>query len=49
MLEIETGSTSSHCGENSLWKRPWTCRKTDYAMMMMMMICYADASGNTSI
>jgi hypothetical protein len=29
-LEIERGSTRSHCVENSLWKRLRTCRKTDY-------------------
>ena len=32
MLEIERGSTGSHCVENWLWKRLWTCRKTDYGM-----------------
>jgi len=26
------GSTSSHCVENSLWKRLWSCRKTDCGM-----------------
>jgi hypothetical protein len=29
MLETEGGSTRSHNVENSLWKRLWTCRKTD--------------------
>jgi hypothetical protein len=28
----ERGSTRSHCVENLLWKRLWTCRKTDYRM-----------------
>jgi hypothetical protein len=32
ILEIERGSTRSHPVENSLWKRLWTCRKTDYSM-----------------
>jgi hypothetical protein len=30
ILEIEKGSTRSHCVGNSLLKRLWTCRKTDY-------------------
>jgi hypothetical protein len=32
ILEIERGSTRSHSMENSLWKRLWTCHKTDYRM-----------------
>jgi replicative superfamily II helicase len=32
ILEIERGSTRSHCVENSLWKSLCTCRKTDYRM-----------------
>jgi hypothetical protein len=32
VLEIERGSTSSHCLENSLWKRLRTCHKADYAI-----------------
>jgi hypothetical protein len=32
ILKIERGSTGSRCVENSLWKRLWTCRKTDYRM-----------------
>ena len=32
MLDIERGSTRSHCVENSIWQRLWTCRKTDYVM-----------------
>jgi hypothetical protein len=27
---FEGGSSGSHCVESSLWKRLWTCRKTDY-------------------
>ena len=30
MLEMEIGSTRSQSVENSLWKRLWTCHKTDY-------------------
>ena len=30
ILEIERGSTRPHCAEKWLWKRLWTCRKTDY-------------------
>jgi len=29
VLEIESGSTTSHSVKNSLWKRLWTCHKTD--------------------
>jgi hypothetical protein len=29
ILEIERGSTRSHCVENLLWKSLRTCRKTD--------------------
>ena len=29
ILEIERGSSRSHCVESSLWKRLWTCRKRD--------------------
>jgi hypothetical protein len=32
MSEFERGSTRSHTMKNSLWKRLWTCRKTDYVM-----------------
>jgi hypothetical protein len=32
ILEIERGTTRSQSVENSLWKRLWTCRKTDYGM-----------------
>jgi hypothetical protein len=31
-LKKKRGSTRSHSVENSLWKRIWTCRKTDYRM-----------------
>jgi hypothetical protein len=30
LLVLESGGTRSHRGENSLWKRLWVCRKTDY-------------------
>jgi hypothetical protein len=30
--EIERGNSSSLCLENSLWKRPWICRKTEYGV-----------------
>jgi hypothetical protein len=32
MLEIERGSTRSHCVENSICKMLWTCCKTDGRM-----------------
>jgi hypothetical protein len=31
-------STRYHVLKNSLWKRLWTCRKTEYVVMMMMMV-----------
>jgi hypothetical protein len=30
ILSFKGGSSGSHCTESSLWKRLWTCRKTDY-------------------
>jgi hypothetical protein len=30
IMEFERGNARSNSLENSLWKRPWTCRKTDY-------------------
>jgi hypothetical protein len=32
ILEIERKSTRSHSVKNCLWKKLWTCRKTDYRM-----------------
>ena len=32
MLAIERGCNKSQCVKNSVWKRLWTCRKTDYRM-----------------
>jgi hypothetical protein len=32
-IVIEKGSTRSQCMENLLWKRLWTCHKTDYRRM----------------
>jgi hypothetical protein len=32
ILEIERGSTRWHAVENWLWRRLWTCRKTDCGM-----------------
>jgi hypothetical protein len=32
ILEIERVSTRLRSAENLLWKRLWTCRKTDYRM-----------------
>ena len=31
-MEFERGSTRSNTVENLLWKRLWTCRKTDYVV-----------------
>jgi len=30
LLSFERGSSGLHYVESSLWKRLWTCRKTDY-------------------
>jgi hypothetical protein len=30
IVSFEGGSSGSHYVETSLWKRLWTCRKTDY-------------------
>jgi len=32
MLSLVGGSSRSHYVESSLWKRLWTCRKTDYKL-----------------
>jgi hypothetical protein len=32
ILEVERGRTRSHCVETPVWKRLWTCRKTDHRM-----------------
>ena len=34
----KTRDIRSHAVENSLWRKLWTCRKTDCGMMMMMMM-----------
>jgi hypothetical protein len=33
---IEGGSSGSHSLENSVWKRLWTCRKTDYYLILTL-------------
>jgi hypothetical protein len=30
ILTFEGGNARSHYVDSSIWKRPWTCRKTDY-------------------
>jgi hypothetical protein len=32
--DVGRGSTRSHSVENSLWKSLWTCRQTDYVMVI---------------
>jgi len=32
ILSFEGGRSRLHYVESSLWKRLWTCRKTDYEM-----------------
>ena len=39
MLEIERGSTTSHCVGNSLWNRLWASRKTEYETNEFMTDC----------
>jgi hypothetical protein len=34
--EVEGESSGSHPLENSVWKRLWTCRKTDYYLNLKM-------------
>jgi hypothetical protein len=36
ILETERGTSKSHSMENSLSKKPWTCRKTDYRMNVLI-------------
>jgi hypothetical protein len=48
MLDVERGSTRSHCVENLLWKRLWARLKMDYEMKETIAIATAtDASGKT--
>ena len=35
ILEFERSSTRSHCVENWLWKRLWTCRKRDCVLIRL--------------
>ena len=37
--ETERGSSRYHTVENSLWKRLWTCRKTDCRMSVYIYVC----------
>jgi hypothetical protein len=39
ILETERGSTGSHCVQNSLWKKLWTGRETDYRMNDIVTTC----------
>ena len=43
ILEIETGSVSSHCLQHSLWRKLWTCRNTDYAIIIIIIKADIDA------
>ena len=38
ILESEIGSTRSHCGENSVWKGLWTCRKKDCIVAVLLLV-----------
>ena len=37
-ISFEGGSSRSHCVEESFWRRLWTCRQTEYWVMMMMIL-----------
>ena len=39
----------SHYVEKSLWKRLWTCCKTDHVLMMMMMMILCVIYSNTTL
>jgi hypothetical protein len=39
MLEIETVNTRLRSAENSLRKRLWTCRVTEYRMNVLFLAC----------
>ena len=39
VMEIERGSTRSHCVENSFWKFLRTFPKTTYGMIMTCVVC----------
>jgi hypothetical protein len=39
ILEIERGKNRSQFVENSLWKRLWTCSKTDCGMINLASKC----------
>jgi len=34
-MKFERGSTRSHSMQYLLWKRLWTCRKADYALLLL--------------
>ena len=36
ILETEKENTRFPCVENSVWKRLWTCRKTDYIIITFL-------------
>jgi hypothetical protein len=36
ILVFERGRARSHSVENSLWKRLWTCRMTDYGTVIIL-------------
>jgi hypothetical protein len=41
-LEVEGGSSGSHSLENSVWKKLWTCRKTDYSLILTCTSIFGD-------
>jgi hypothetical protein len=47
IVEIERGSTRLSSLKNSLWKRLQTCRKTDYMMMITIMMMKCTKTSNS--
>jgi hypothetical protein len=34
LKDFERGNSLLHCVNNALWKSPWSCRKTNFCLMM---------------
>jgi hypothetical protein len=46
ILEVEGGSSGSHSLENSVWKRLWTYRKTDYYLNLNYNLWKTEGTGS---
>jgi hypothetical protein len=38
ILKVEKGRPISHSVENSLWRKLWTCRKTDCVVVVVVVV-----------